>query len=344
VTPISLEVGSGLVRLVDPKLDGGKFLFEDIPAMRNSIESSTGVRVPGIDVRGSASSPDRYVIQLDEIPMADGVVRVGSKYSTVSPADLAAAGVVGDSMIESSNTMLGRPGQWCSPAQGEALARAGLSVLSETQFVLTHVDQILRQHLDVFIGVQELKFLLVELKKKDPVAAAHTSALNDRRFFVMFARVLRALAREQVPIADWVRILETVQRVGIQNLDEVVSQVRLTLRDKLPGNQEIVEYVAVPTDWQDRIHGDPSVFNASPFDAHGMLVVIRGLLGKRQKPVALVTPTTSLRTFVRRLIEFEFPAVAVLWRDEVLHPERLAFADGTGADGIPASSVAGVKP
>ena len=313
---------------MDPKSDGGKFIFEDIPAMRNAIESSTGVRMPGINVQEDPSSSDRYVVQLDEVPAASGVVCVGSKYSMASPPDLAAAVVVGEDLVESTDPVSGLSGHWCSAAHAEALTKRGVAVQSETQFVLAHVDLVLRRHLDEFLGVEEFESLVMELEKQGPMAPTLTSALADGTFFIFFARVLRALVREQVPITAWTQILETLQRLESRNVGQAVSQVRLTLRDRLPGNQEIVEYVEVPTEWQDRILRDQRVFDASPIDAHGMLVEIRRLLEQRAGRVALVASTPLLRIFVRRLIEFEFPSVAVLWGDEVLRQERLVPAEG----------------
>jgi tetratricopeptide (TPR) repeat protein len=328
VKPISLQVGSGLVPLMDPKSDGGKFIFEDIPAMRNAIESSTGVHMPGINVREDASSSDRYVVELDEVPAASGVVCVGSKYSMASRPNLAAAGVFDEDLVESMDPVSGLSGYWCSPAHADALTKRGVPVQSETQFVLAHVDLVLRQHLDAFLGVEEFESLVIELKKQGPVAPTLTSALADETFCTIFARVLRALVREQVPITAWTQILETVQRLESRNVGQAVSQARLTLRDKLPENNGNVEYVEVPAEWQNRILRDQRVFDASPVDAHGMLVEIRRLLEQRAGRVALVASTPLLRIFVRRLIEFEFPDVAVLWRDEMLRQERVVLAEG----------------
>jgi tetratricopeptide (TPR) repeat protein len=328
VPPISLEVGSGLIPLVDPKYDSGKFIFEDIPAMRNGIESSTGVRMPGINVRGDANSSDRYAILLDEVPVASGAVRVGSKYSLASASDLTAAGILGNDAIESPDPVSGHSGHWCSPGHADALIKRGVPVLTETQFVLAHVDLVLRQHLDAFFGVQELQSLLIELRKKGSVAPELASALANETFCVFFARILRALVREQVPITEWRQVFETAQQLRTRSVEEAVSQIRLTMRDKLAGNQGNVEYLEVPAAWLDLIRSDRGVFDISSVNAHGLLVETRRLLEKRTGPVALVVaPGARFRSFVRRLTEFEFPAVAVLSRDELLRQEGLDSAD-----------------
>jgi len=81
VTPIVLEIGSGLVPQVDPARDGGKFLFEDIRDLRSQIEAALGVKIPGVRARPSAGdvATDAYRILLDEVTVFNG------KASTTAP-------------------------------------------------------------------------------------------------------------------------------------------------------------------------------------------------------------------------------------------------------------------
>ncbi len=82
VIPVVLEVGNDIVPKVDSKADGGKFLYEDIPSMRERIEKDTGVKVPGVRARGMGSTENsgQFIIQLDEVPVFRGSVKVGKGY------------------------------------------------------------------------------------------------------------------------------------------------------------------------------------------------------------------------------------------------------------------------
>jgi len=320
VTPIALEVGSGLIPMVDPKSDGGTFLFTDIPAMRNDIESSTGVWMPGIRARGDETTSDRYTILLDEVPTAAGTVRVGSRYTLASADELTAAGARKDDVVEAIDPVSGTIGRWCSPAHADALTKRGVAtaVQTETQFVLAHVGRVLRQHLDEFFGVQELRSLLTALKNKDTRMPEVEMALNDDAFALRFARILRALAREQVPIVRWNEFMATVQRMGFESIEEGVARIRKTVRNELPGNQQGVEHLELPADWAARANITPEAFGVSPADAHRLLAEIRSLLQQHVGPVSLVASDGRLRSLVTRLIDFEFPGVSVLSRDEVV--------------------------
>ena len=65
----------------------------------------------------------------------------------------------------------------------------------------------------------------------------------------------------------------------------------------------------------------------SPAAAHRLLAATRQWLQAQTGPVALVTSHAQLRPVVRRLIEYEFPSVAVLSRDEVARLEQIVLLE-----------------
>ena len=66
VTPIVLEVSDALVPCVDSRQDGGRFLFELIPFMRDGLFVELGVRFPGVRARGNPHlPPGAYQIQIN---------------------------------------------------------------------------------------------------------------------------------------------------------------------------------------------------------------------------------------------------------------------------------------
>ena len=78
VTPIVLEVSDALVPYVDSRQDGGKFLYELIPFMRDGLFVELGVRFPGVRARGNPSlPPGAYQIQLNEVPVVTGQATLG---------------------------------------------------------------------------------------------------------------------------------------------------------------------------------------------------------------------------------------------------------------------------
>jgi tetratricopeptide (TPR) repeat protein len=330
VTPIALEVGTKVVPLVDPndpKADGGKFIYEDIPAMRQRIEGSTGMqKMPGIRVREDPAGQEGYVIVLDGTPVATGAVRVGFHYCFASLATLREAGVSADGVDKAPDPLTGEPGFWCSSTHWDMLAARGVELLTETQFILGHVEGILRLHLDSFLGLEEANALIAELQTHQQHADFVAASLTDQQSRLLFARVLRALVREGVPLTDWAGIVEGVKAGEWLSVSDMVRETRLKLKAQLRGNQDGTTLIQVPAQWDELVQRESSdVLRvlASPEAAHRMIAAVRQWLQAQTGPVALVTGNTELRPVVRRLIEYEFPSIAVLSRDEVTRPEQI---------------------
>ena len=75
-SPISMEVGSAIIPFVDDRQDGGRFINELIPLLRHGLYYELGVNFPGVQVRGQTvdMEPENYVININEVPVAQGKV------------------------------------------------------------------------------------------------------------------------------------------------------------------------------------------------------------------------------------------------------------------------------
>jgi flagellar biosynthesis protein FlhA len=282
-----------------------------------------------------------YTLLLDEVPIASGRVQVGSNYFVIGPEELAAANLPAGETVDLRHPVTGLPGVWCPPACRDALVARGLLPQTETAFILSHVEHVLRQNLPHFLGVDETQGLL-NARQKEPAHAAFAAAVSgDDRARLAFWRALRALVGEQVPITDWTRIIEAIGSRDLTDVDEIVRLVRLSLRDQLPGNRPSTSHVPVPEAWANHVRpvGASPRFAVSPSEAHQMIVDIRASLAVVDEPAALVTPTSALRLLVQRLTAYEFPTVSVLSQDEVssgqgagsiVEAERSAGAPPTG--------------
>jgi flagellar biosynthesis component FlhA len=255
-------------------------------------------------------------------------VHTGFRYYPIALADLMLTDAASETVFEAAHPASGLPGCWCAARHWEALTAKGFAHFSETDFMLVHLSTILRHHLADFLGIQEVEAVVADLKQEGPLAAFLTAVLESPETRLAFARVLRALVREQVPISDLHRLLECVQQHGLDRVTDTVRAVRLHLRTQLPGNQPGVVALQIP-DWTAlvRVEAGMPILAVSPEAAHKLLLAMRQWLEARTAPIALVTATSELRPLVRRLIEYEFPAVSVLSRDEVTHPEQIVTID-----------------
>jgi flagellar biosynthesis component FlhA len=135
-----------------------------------------------------------------------------------------------------------------------------------------------------------------------------------------FARLLRGLVREQVPITAWQEILHAVPDLCSKDLDGTLRACRLRLRKELPGNEPATRRYRVPQEWERFIvsEGGMTHFVGTPYDAYQLLLAIRSLVQDADRNAALLTPSAALRPYLRRLIECEFPYLMVLSEEELI--------------------------
>lgn len=334
VTPIALEVGTMIVPFVDPKMDEGTFIYKAIPAMRQRIQDASGLPwMPGLRVRSDPTRNEAYVILLDGAPVASGEVKVGFRYRPARAAGPNAIASSDDGAVQARDPVSGGAGAWLPSQLWETLAASGGELYSETQFILRHIEHVLCLNLDRFLGIHEAGLLVESLEKTEPAFVA--AYLRDPDARLRFARGMRALVREGVPLTDWPAIVAGLSQSRMNAVETIVRQTRFSVKAQLPGNQDGTTLIQVPDEWETfapRGDGGSVRVNVSPVDAHRLLSALRRALQARTGPLALVA-SARLRPIVRRLIEYEFPEVSVLAREEVLHPDLVQPFDGPGAIG-----------
>lgn len=322
VTPIAVEAAIDLIP-DDTSTDTWRLFTDYIPAMRARLKEAVGVTVPGVRVRSNDTDMPlaSYLIMLDEIPLVLRYVEPDKSYCPASPETLAAVGIVVAKTQERPDR--DAPGCWLEPA--EAAQVQGLDVWDDHWlYIMHHVEALLRQNLPTYVGVQEVADLLAEYREAggaDLVAAA----LPDQTAVLRFGRLLRALLAEQVSIAPWQTILETVQQTGLPDDDghDVLRQVRRRLATYLPGNQPGDQRVPVPAAVEQEItrwlvkQNDKHFFAIPPEQTQELLETIRELVAEHDEDIVLMTESADVRPFLRRLVELEFPHLLVIAREEV---------------------------
>jgi tetratricopeptide (TPR) repeat protein len=336
VTPILLQVGDSLVPKVDSRQDGGKFLYEDIPAMRERFEKTLGVRMPGVRARlyVGASNASKYHIMLDEASVAIGSVELNMGYCLASPDKLQSIGVPNTVIVPAINPVTGDTGGWVPRDCWDTVASHGLSIWTETAFIIAHLEAILRRNLTMFLGVQEVETLLAEWEKTDHGSALIATVLSQPLLRLRFARLLRELVKEQMAILAWKEILEVVGETGLEDLDQTVLRVRLRLKWLLPGNHYSTRRSELPAEWEDKLiswlrrENGRAFLAAPPEESLQLLSDVRGWLQSRDTNTVIVVRDATLRPFVRRLLESEFPDLMVLAHQELLSEDEMVAGEG----------------
>lgn len=207
------------------------------------------------------------------------------------------------------------------PVAWGSVERTGEQVLTDIAVAL---ENVLHQNLADFLGVQEVENLLEAWGKTAEDKARIATALPNDTARLRFARVLRALVAEQVPITRWGEILDTVAACRDGDIAPAVTAVRQRLKSQLPGNAPQMHRVALPATLEDSLqHSLPRhagrIALALPVET--MRNAYRWL-GPRidgdGHNTVLITHSSELRPVIRRLSSYEFPRVQVLTTAEVL--------------------------
>jgi flagellar biosynthesis component FlhA len=232
-----------------------------------------------------------------------------------------------------ANPFTSEEGAWIEPQARAAAESQGLVVWTDAlQFVVAHIEAGLRRNLADFLGLQEVENTLSERSQDAAFANLVQAALPDETARLRFARLLRLLARERVPLTNLKEILESVAATGLpkHDLAEVLQAARLRLKAQLPGNQTDARQITLPPEVEasiaNSIHHQTgkTFFAILPEDTQQLLSRIRELVGKHDAHDVLVTRDASLRPFVRRLVEVEFPDLMVLASEELISPRSPA--------------------
>ncbi|HUA20078.1 MAG TPA: flagellar biosynthesis protein FlhA [Bryobacteraceae bacterium] len=320
VDPLTVEVGLGLVKLVD----GGPNspLLQRISGIRKTLASQLGYYLPPVKVNDNLSLRSReYAILIKGVEMA--------RYELLAGHELAipAAGVDG--------TVEGKPTQdpafhlsalWI-PTERAAYARSrGYTVVDDVSVLGTHLTEIVRRHAHELFTRQDAKNFC------DRVAQTNPKVVEDlvpkMLPLSVVQRVLQNLLRERVPIRDSVTILEALSE-GAQMtknpvlLTEYVRQAvrraivssHVTPQGEIPaflvesGSEQAVEAAVEHSEHN-------SVLGLAPQSAREL---VNRITRKLEKPntSAIILVNPSIRYFVKQLLENAFPDVTVLSHSEV---------------------------
>jgi flagellar biosynthesis protein FlhA len=202
VDPVELEVGYGLIPLVDERHGGD--LLERIRLLRRQAAVDVGVLIPRIRIRDDMRlTPNEYVVRLRGAEVARG---------EVLPRMMLAldAGGVSRALdgIPTRDPSFAMPGLWIQPQQREAAETAGYVVVEASTVVSTHLLETLKAHSAELLGRQDVQELVEALRKSYP--ALIEEIVPARVSLGTLHRVLQRLLREHVPIRDLVTILEAL--------------------------------------------------------------------------------------------------------------------------------------
>ena len=340
VTPVAVEVASNLVPYVatetfqlQPELNG------QITDAREQIKNTMGVTIPAVRFRGSYGDlPGLYVILLNEVPVAMGVLSEEKRLFCGTSPDLTPLGVQGE---ETSDPLTGDAALWIDRKDWEKVEGSGHRLWGVIEYLGFHLEAVLRRNLVEFVGHQETVNML-DADSGLNQDAGETPA--DRSAFVA---VLRGLLKEGVPITARKAIVDRfkLSRAARTDLVTLVEEVRSLpeIRPVLAGNDDRYVFHLIGPTFEQEIEAAINRNGSQPVLAMDLPTLGKfqtALSGLRtrvasERHVAVIVANVGLRPFVRQLIELELPNVPVLSRRELKTELERNIVDESGVEQSP---------
>jgi len=331
VDTMGLEVGYGLIRLVDRKQGGD--LLDRITNLRRQVAQDLGIVVPPIRIRDNIQlQPNQYAVKLKGIEIARGEAVPGHLLAIDS-------GTVTEPIhgIDTKEPAFGLPALWIREDQRQQAEVRHYTVVPPTSVMATHLAEIIKRHADELLTRNEVNRLLDNLKERSPklIEELVPAVLKPGEI----QAVLQALLRERVPIRDLETIVETMGDWAPRTREpEVLTEyARHALARAIcqmhKSEQNRINCLTLDPALEELIGGNVqtsegrSVLALAPALQRRLVEAIRKVVEKAlpacggAAPVLLCAP--QIRPWVRRMIETTLEQVAVLSYNEIVRDVEL---------------------
>lgn len=332
--PLALEVSTELTAMLDGKEDGGRFINELIPQIRDRLFFDLGVRFPGVRVRGSVPglSADTYAIKLNEIPVVMSNVSMGSFFVNDSASNLQLLQI---NAGEGMNPMTHSPGAWVTNDQRERVEKAGMVVIDIPGYIVLHLGDTMRKYAHEFLGIQEVQAILDQMDRIYPALVKET--VPKLVSVHLLTEILKRLVQEDISVADMRTILQAIALWAPveTNPTTLTEYVRTELKRYISfkytrGQNNLVVYLLDPEIEEVitnsiRQSENGNYLALEPDTAQDILKTFDAELGNlpstAQKPVVITT--MEVRRYLKKLVELHHPEVAVLSFQELAAEIRI---------------------
>jgi flagellar biosynthesis protein FlhA len=320
VDPIELEIGYGLIPLVD-SAQGGDML-DRISMIRRQCALELGLIVPVIRIRDNLQlAPGAYVVKIKGIQVAKGELMTNHYLA------MDAGGVTEEvEGIPTTEPAFGLDALWVSAAVREHAEYAGYTVVDAPTVLATHLTEIIRSHAPDLLGRQETKTLVDSLREN--YSAVIDELIPNLMSLGEVQKVLQNLLREGVPIRNLVTILETLADTAplTKDPDYLTEYVREALGRQITMlylEQDVLHVLTLSPEWEDAIssaveyteHG--ATISLDPRLLQSLYVRLGQALEEHPLPHPVVLVAPQIRAALKHLTQRAIPKLVVLSYNEV---------------------------
>ena len=320
VDPLTVEVGLGLVRLVEGGANSP--LLQRITGIRRNLASQFGYVLPPVKVNDNLALRSReYTILLKGVEVARYEIPAGQELAI--PAGRTETSIAGK---PAKDPAFGLPALWIAAERADQARAAGYTVVDEISILGTHLSEVVRKHAHELFTRQDAKAYC------DRVAQSHPKVVEDLvpKLLSLFVieRVLQNLLRERVPIRDSVTILDALGEAAHMTKNPVLltEYVRQAIRRTLAAphinrNGELSAYFLDPSierSLEGAIeHGEHNSVLGLPPQATREILTRLGRKFEGAGSNQVLITSSAVRYFMRQILEPTLPNVVVLSQNEV---------------------------
>ena len=324
VDPLELEVGYGLISLVDRE-QGGRFL-DRVRSIRRQFAIEMGMVIPPIHIRDNLQlNSSEYQILLKGVKIA-GAELMMNHYLAMDPGDISRK-IEGVETIEPAFNI---PAVWIPEERKEEAKLSGYTVVDDATIMATHLTEVIRKHASELLGRQEVQNLLDNLRRSYPKAVEEL--VPNLLSLGVLQKVMQNLIRERISIRDLLTIVETLADYAVLTKDPdllteyVRNKLSRSIINPYIGEDGFLKLITMDPGVEDLLlqgiqkaeHG--SYLSVDPKIADSIIASIKEeaekAMSKNIQPILLTSPL--IRRHLKKMVEYFIPSLMVLSQSELL--------------------------
>ena len=333
VVPVAVDLDPKLSRKLgfetDEAPEGYNQLIDVfIPQLREALYLETGVQVPGIQVRPHNPTLPKggFTVKIKDVPVLNSEINLDKVLAMATPKQLLRLGVDAE---EGEHPINRSPVALISASDKAVVEASGISIWEPAGTIALHVASALRRRVQAFVGIHEMDTLVQRLEKAYPTLVREV--VPKLVSLSQLVEITRRLVDEHVCVRDLKTILEALGEHAPYSDDSLflTEQVRAALSEQIayqyagdkqrlhvllldPVIEETIAEAIVSGPTGTSLCMEPEMC-ASVIDA--IVSAMGPMLEAGHRPVVLTA--SSIRRFVRRLLESEMPDASALSFEEL---------------------------
>ena len=334
VDPVEIEIGYGLINLVDEKQGGN--LFQKISSTRKYIALEYGVLIPPVRVRDNLQlEPNEYIIKIKGNIVASYEIYT-DRFLAMNPGNI----IEPLNGIPTKDPAFNLSGFWVTREEKDKAELLEYTVVDSISVLSTHLQETLKKNFDKILTRQAVKQLLENLKKEYPAVIEDIN--SDALSLGTIQKVLQNLLKELIPIKDLVQVLEALIDYSkvTKNIDVLTEYVRHAMGETIANlykdNNGIIHAISLGEEIESFITKALQNQKEAVQTLGLTPVVLRELNNRIQNFVEkfkmlgyipIVITSATIRPYFYRLINASFPDVVILSYSELPSHMEIEFIE-----------------